>query len=61
MGKKKIFKPKSILDILTAIKLNIHSESVLNVNAPDILIAGCGTGQQSIETASRFSGCQVLA
>ena len=59
--RKKIFKPKSILDILTAIKLNFHSESVLNVNAPDILIAGCGTGQQSIETACRFFGCQVLA
>ena len=27
----------------------------------EILIAGCGTGQHSIETAQRFSGAQVLA
>ena len=32
-----------------------------NVNAPDILIAGCGTGQQAIETACRLFGCQGLA
>lgn len=28
---------------------------------PEILIAGCGTGQQSISTAQRFRGAQVLA
>ncbi len=27
----------------------------------DVLIAGCGTGQQSIEATQRFKGCQVLA
>ena len=27
----------------------------------DILVAGCGTGQHSIETARRFKGVQVLA
>ena len=27
----------------------------------DILVAGCGTGQQSIETAQRFPGARVLA
>jgi 2-polyprenyl-3-methyl-5-hydroxy-6-metoxy-1,4-benzoquinol methylase len=27
----------------------------------DVLIAGCGTGQQSIETARRFPGARVLA
>jgi 2-polyprenyl-3-methyl-5-hydroxy-6-metoxy-1,4-benzoquinol methylase len=30
-------------------------------DAVDILIAGCGTGQQSIETARRFDGARVLA
>jgi 2-polyprenyl-3-methyl-5-hydroxy-6-metoxy-1,4-benzoquinol methylase len=29
--------------------------------APEILIAGCGTGQQSIETARRFKAARVLA
>ncbi|MFH2057274.1 MAG: tetratricopeptide repeat protein [Pseudomonadota bacterium] len=28
---------------------------------PDILIAGCGTGQHSLNTASRFLNCNVLA
>ncbi len=28
---------------------------------PDILIAGCGTGQHAIETALRFADCRVLA
>jgi tetratricopeptide (TPR) repeat protein/SAM-dependent methyltransferase len=27
----------------------------------DVLVAGCGTGQHPIETARRFTGCQVLA
>jgi 2-polyprenyl-3-methyl-5-hydroxy-6-metoxy-1,4-benzoquinol methylase len=27
----------------------------------DILIAGCGTGQQSVETAQRFAGARILA
>jgi tetratricopeptide (TPR) repeat protein/2-polyprenyl-3-methyl-5-hydroxy-6-metoxy-1,4-benzoquinol methylase len=28
---------------------------------PEILVAGCGTGQHSIFTATRFKNCQVLA
>src|SRR5439155_21736056 len=27
----------------------------------DVLVAGCGTGQHSIETAQRFTGAKVLA
>jgi SAM-dependent methyltransferase len=30
-------------------------------SAPNVLIAGCGTGQHAIETAQRFSGARVLA
>lgn len=30
-------------------------------NRLDVLVAGCGTGQHSIETARRYSGAQVLA
>jgi SAM-dependent methyltransferase len=29
--------------------------------APEILIAGCGTGQHAVETAQRFAGANVLA
>ena len=54
-------KPKSISKICAEVNLDLHSESIKNVTAPAILIAGCGTGQHSIGTASRFSGCQVTA
>ena len=54
-------KPKSISEICAEVNLDLHSESIKNVTAPAILIAGCGTGQHSIITASRFSGCQVTA
>ena len=40
---------------------HLNSKSIQNVIAPDILVAGCGTGQHSIGTASRFSDCQVTA
>ena len=54
-------KAKSISEICAAVNLHLHSETIKNVIAPAILIAGCGTGQHSIGTASRFSSCQVTA
>ena len=54
-------KPKSISEICAELNLPLYSESIKNVIAPAVLIAGCGTGQHSIETVSRFSGCQVTA
>jgi len=54
-------KAKSISEVCDDVKLHLHSKSIKNVTTPAILIAGCGTGQHSIETASRFSSCQVTA
>jgi len=54
-------KSKSISEICTEENLYLHSKSIQNVIAPNILVAGCGTGQHSIGTASRFSGCKVTA
>ena len=54
-------KAKSISEICAELNLHLHSETIKNVIAPAILIAGCGTGQHSIGTASYFSGCQVTA
>ena len=54
-------KAKSISEICAKINLHLHSKSIKNVTAPAILIAGCGTGQHSLGTASRFSDCQVTA
>ena len=63
MGETRQFrlKAKSIAEVCADINLHLHSESIKNVTAPAILIAGCGTGQHSIGTASRFSGCHVTA
>ncbi|MDB4070586.1 tetratricopeptide repeat protein [Candidatus Pelagibacter sp.] len=52
---------KSISKICGELNLHLHSKSIENVTAPSILIAGCGTGEHSIRTASRFSDCQVTA
>ena len=42
-------------------RLRITLNSISKVNAPKILIAGCGTGQHSIGTATKFKNSQVLA
>jgi 2-polyprenyl-3-methyl-5-hydroxy-6-metoxy-1,4-benzoquinol methylase len=54
-------KAKLISEISDEENLYLHSKSIKNLIAPDILVAGCGTGQHSIGTASRFSDCQVTA
>jgi SAM-dependent methyltransferase len=54
-------KAKSISEICAVLNLHLHSKSIKNVIAPAVLIAGCGTGQHSIGTASYFSDCQVTA
>ena len=52
---------KPIASVCNELKLQLYSENIKNVTAPSILIAGCGTGQHSIGTASRFSNCRVTA
>ena len=52
---------KPISTILKNKKLNITDLSVNEIKNPKILIAGCGTGQHAIETATRFKDCEVLA
>ena len=54
-------KPKSISVVCDELKLQLHCENIKNVAAPFILIAGCGTGQHSIEAAARLSNCHVTA
>ena len=43
------------------IKLKLFDDAIKEVEAPNILIAGCGTGQHSIGTAARFKDSKVLA
>ena len=54
-------KAKLIAAVCDELKLQLHSENIKNATAPLILIAGCGTGQHSIGTASRFSNCRATA
>ena len=54
-------KAKSIAEVCDETGLQLHSENIKDIKSPKILIAGCGTGQHSIETASRFSNCHVTA
>lgn len=53
--------PSPISEITNEISLKLSDIDIHSVDTPDILIAGCGTGQQSIETAARFKGSKVLA
>ena len=50
-----------ISNVLHGINLKLHDNRITEVEEPDILIAGCGTGQHSIGTASRFKSSNVLA
>jgi tetratricopeptide (TPR) repeat protein/SAM-dependent methyltransferase len=52
-------KPRVIRQVLQSIKLNFDVQQFSN--KPDILVAGCGTGQHALSTASRFLNCNVLA
>ena len=54
-------KAASISKVVNTAKLRLFDNDICEVDAPDILIAGCGTGQHSIGTATRFKNSKVLA
>ncbi|MDG2473914.1 MAG: tetratricopeptide repeat protein [Paracoccaceae bacterium] len=54
-------KPAPISQIAQKVKLKLFVKRPSTVNSPDILIAGCGTGQHSIGSAKRFKNSKVLA
>ncbi len=54
-------KPMSISKVVDELKLKLHDNKITEVEKPEILIAGCGTGQHSIGTATRFKSSNVLA
>ena len=55
------FKPDSISMIIDKAKLRLFDEAINEVEAPNILIAGCGTGKHSIESAANFKNSKILA
>ncbi|MDC0056813.1 tetratricopeptide repeat protein [Alphaproteobacteria bacterium] len=53
--------PKPIRKVLQGINVH-HNLDVQQFSVkPDVLVAGCGTGQHALDTASRFLNCNVLA
>ena len=54
-------KPASILQLVQELGLRLTNRDITKVIAPDILVAGCGTGQHSISTAQKFAAANVLA
>ncbi len=53
--------PEPISKFVAKSKIKLFDTEIIRVSTPSILIAGCGTGQQSISTAARFRNSQVLA
>jgi len=52
---------ESIAKVCDQVHIKLHSKNIRDISSPEILVAGCGTGQHPIETASRYSDCQVVA
>ena len=53
--------PKSISEVVKETKLKICNNQIYKRKKLDILIAGCGTGQHSIGSASRYKNCNITA
>ena len=51
----------SISEYVARTNLRVPEEKILNIEQPDILIAGCGTGQQAIEAAFLYRHREILA
>lgn len=53
--------PCSISEVLTEKKLKLYDLEITKVKKPEILIAGCGTGQHSLSIAAQFLDAKILA
>ncbi|WP_443636748.1 tetratricopeptide repeat protein [Candidatus Njordibacter sp. Uisw_058] len=54
-------RPKTTAELIKELNLRIFDNAANDRPAPNISIAGCGTGQHSIGSASRFKDSNVLA
>ena len=54
-------KPMTISEVISKLELRVANHTNSFPKAPKILVAGCGTGQHSVVTASRFKNCHVTA
>ena len=58
---KSNYEPLTISELVKKLKLKLTNDVINTVISPDILIAGCGTGKQSINAASNYKNSNVLA
>ncbi len=56
-----LHQPAPIGDVLRGAPLRYSLDGYVTPDEPDILIAGCGTGQQSLLAAGRFANAKILA
>ena len=54
-------KKRSVAEVCSELQLQTYPSKTTDSSSPSILIAGCGTGQHSIGTASEYANCRVLA
>jgi len=54
-------RPRTISEIVEDSRLRISLEDIPSSSAPEVLVAGCGTGQHPLYTASKILDCKVLA
>ena len=54
-------RPFSISKWANLLKLRLFDKNIFNTKVPNVLIAGCGTGQQSIERKTHYKNSQILA
>ena len=50
-----------ISDIVAQSRIKLFDNEINKISTPNILVAGCGTGQHSIATAAKFKNSSVLA
>ena len=54
-------KPLSIKAIMAKLELQVNDKTAPLSEAPQVLVAGCGTGQHALGTASRFKNSHITA
>lgn len=52
---------QTLSEIAKQLQLKGSSSEIFNINNPEILIAGCGTGEHAVRTRTRFTNSKVLA
>ncbi len=53
--------PQPIANIVEQLKIKLFDTKICETQAPNILVAGCGTGQHSIGTAATVKNSKILA